>query len=536
MSGKFFVSTADRTQTWNGIQQEITGRVQRKLAYEVSAVVRIYGNNVTSSDVRATLWVQAADLREQYIGIASVQATDKDWVQLKGKFLLNGSPSRAVIYLEGPPPGIDILLNSLVVKHAAKVPPSPPPVIENAAFGVNIIANSNLSDGTNGWFPLGNCTLSIGNGSPHILPPMARDSLGAHEPLSGRYILVTNLSAWVRIGTGATRPQNINVALGVDSQWVNGGQVEISDDRWHEIGGSFRIEKQPAKVMVYVQGPDAGVDLMVAGLQIFPVDRQARFKHLKRETDKIRKRDVILKFAASDSTTLLGTYVKIRQTQNSFPFGSCVNRTNIDNEDFVDFFSKNFNWAVFGNELKWYWTEPQQGNLNYKDADELLNLCISRNIQVRGHCIFWEVESAVQSWLRTMNKNDLLSAVQNRLSGLLTRYKGKFKHYDVNNEMLHGSFYQDHLGKDIRVNMFKNAHQLDPSAILFVNDYHIEDGCDSRSSPEKYIEHILDLQELGAPVGGIGIQGHIDSPVGPIVCSALDKLGILGLPIWFTER
>ncbi|CAA2934206.1 endo-1,4-beta-xylanase A-like [Olea europaea subsp. europaea] len=557
MSGKFFASTADRTQNWNGMQQEITGRVQRKIAYEVVAVVRIYGNNVTSSDLRATLWVQAADLREQYIGIASLQATDKDWVQLKGKFLLNGSPSRAVIFLEGPPPGTDILLNNIVVKHAAKVPPPSPPVIKDAAFGVNIIANSNLSDGTNGWFPLGNCTLSVGNGSPHILPPMARESLG-HAPLSGRYILVTKrtqtwmapaqiitdklklyltyqVSAWVRIGTGATRPQNINVALGVDSQWVNGGQVEINDDRWHEIGGSFRIEKQPAKVMVYVQGPDAGVDLMVAGLQIFPVDREARFKHLQSETDKIRKRNVILKFSASDSTTLLGTYVKIRQMQNSFPFGSCLSRSNIDNEDFVDFFSKNFNWAVFGNELKWYWTEAQQGNFNYKDADELLNFCECHNIQVRGHCIFWEVESAVQTWIRTLNKNDLMSAVQNRLLGLLTRYKGKFKHYDVNNEMLHGSFYQDHLGKDIRANMFKIANQLDPSAILFVNDYHIEDGCDSRSSPEKYIEHILDLQEQGAPVGGIGIQGHIDSPVGPIVCSALDKLGILGLPIWFTE-
>lgn len=170
--------------------------------------------------------------------------------------------------------------------------------------------NSNLSESTNGWFPLGNCTLSVGNGSPHILPPMARDSLGPHEPLSGRYILVTNrtqtwmgpaqtitdylklyltyqVSAWVRIGSGVTRPQNVNVALGVDSQWVNGGQVEIGDDKWHEIGGSFRIEKQPAKVMVYVQGPDAGVDLMVAGLQIFPVDRHARFKYLKTLTDKV---------------------------------------------------------------------------------------------------------------------------------------------------------------------------------------------------------------------------------------------------------
>lgn len=60
----------------------------------------------------------------------SAQATDKDWVQLHGKFLLNGSPSKVIIYIEGPPSGTDILLNSLVVRHAEKIPPSPPPVIE----------------------------------------------------------------------------------------------------------------------------------------------------------------------------------------------------------------------------------------------------------------------------------------------------------------------------------------------------------------------------------------------------------------------
>ncbi|XP_062158949.1 endo-1,4-beta-xylanase 1-like [Alnus glutinosa] len=558
LSGKYFVAATERTQSWNGVQQEITGRVQRKLAYDVTAVVRIFGNNVTSSDVRVTLWVQTPNLREQYIGIANAQATDKDWVQLQGKFLLNGSPSKIVIYIEGPPSGTDILLNSLIVKHAEKTPPSPPPVIENPAFGVNIIENSNLNGGTNGWFPLGNCTLSVATGSPHVLPPMARDTLGPHEPLSGQYILVTNrtqnwmgpaqmitdklklfltyqVSAWVRVGSGATGLQNVNVALGVDNQWVNGGQAEVNGERWHEIGGSFRIEKQPSKVIVYIQGPAPGVDLMVAGLQIFPVDRHARFRYLRMQTDKIRKRDVILKFSGVDSSISFGTFVKVRQTKNSFPFGSCVNRTNIDNEDFVDFFTKNFNWAVFGNELKWYWTEPQQGNFNYKDADEILDLCKSHDIETRGHCIFWEVEGTVQSWIRNLNKTDLATAVQNRLTGLLSRYKGKFRHYDVNNEMLHGSFYQDRLGKDTRANMFKTAHQLDPSPILFVNDYHVEDGCDTRSSPEKYIEHVLDLQEQGAPVGGVGIQGHIDSPVGSVVCSALDKLGILGLPIWFTE-
>ena len=247
---------------------------------------------------------------------------------------------------------------------------------------------------------------------------------------------------------------------------------------------------------------------------------------------QIRKRDITLKFLGSCSG---GIFVKVRQMQNSFPFGTCISRTNIDNEDFVNFFVKNFNWAVFGNELKWYWTEPQQGNFNYRDADELLDFCKSHNIETRGHCIFWEVQDTVQQWIQSLNKNDMMAAVHNRLTGVLTRYKGKFKHYDVNNEMLHGSFYQDHLGKDIRADMFKHANKLDPSALLFVNDYHVEDGCDGRSSPEKYVDQILQLQEQGAPVGGVGIQGHIDCPVGPIVCSALDKIGILGLPIWFTE-
>ncbi|XP_028556149.1 endo-1,4-beta-xylanase 1 [Dendrobium catenatum] len=557
LSGKFFASATERTQNWNGIQQEITGRVTRKLAYEVTAIVRLFGSS-SPFDVRATVWVQTQIGREQYIGIATVQATDTDWVQLKGKFLINSVISKAVIYLEGPPPGTDVLVNSFVVKHAEKLPPSPPPDTEDVLYGVNIITNSGLNDDINGWFPLGSCTLTIANGSPLLLPPMAKESLGNSEPLNGNYILVTNrsqtwmgpaqeitdnlklqvtyqVSAWVRIGSDKSGPQNINVALGVDSQWVNGGQVEVVDDRWYEIGGSFRIEKLPTRVIVYVQGPSPGVDFMVAGLHVFPVDRIARFKYLKKHTNKVRKRDVILKISGSNAKDLLGTTVNVRQIKNTFPIGSCISRMNIDNEDYVNFFVNNFNWGVFGNELKWYWTESQQGILNYTDADELLDFCNTNGIDVRGHCIFWEVESAVQPWVKALSTNDLVTAVQSRITSLMLRYKGKFKHYDVNNEMLHGSFYQDRLGKDIRANMFKTASQLDASPKLFVNDYHIEDATDTRASPEKYIQQILDLQEQGAAVTGIGVQGHIDKPVGPIVSQALDKLGVLGLPIWFTE-
>lgn len=207
----------------------------------------------------------------------------------------------------------------------------------------------------------------------------------------------------------------------------------------------------------------------------------------------------------------------------------------MENEEYIGFFVKNFNWAVFENELKWYCTEPERGKLNYRDADEMVQFCEKHGMKIRGHCIFWEVEDTVQQWIRCLNPDDLMMAVQNRLQDLLSRYRGKFKHYDVNNEMLHGSFYQDRLGKDIRAYMFREAHRLDPSAALFVNDYNVEDGCDPNATPEKYIQQVLDLQEQGAPVGGIGIQGHISNPVGEIICDSLDKLSILGIPVWITE-
>lgn len=70
---------------------------------------------------------------------SSLQASDEEWTTLQGKFLLNGVASEAVIYLEGPHGGTDILLRSLVMKRAKKLPPSPPPdmKVSDHTFGVD---------------------------------------------------------------------------------------------------------------------------------------------------------------------------------------------------------------------------------------------------------------------------------------------------------------------------------------------------------------------------------------------------------------
>lgn len=129
--------------------------------------------------------------------------------------------------------------------------------------------------------------------------------------MSGSFILVTNrtqswtglaqnitskvklhttyqLSAWVRIRSVESATHNINIAFIVDSRhWMIRGQIEVGDYTWHEIWGSFRIEKQASEITVNVHGPSSDVELMVAGLQMFPVDRKARFSYLKKQTNKV---------------------------------------------------------------------------------------------------------------------------------------------------------------------------------------------------------------------------------------------------------
>lgn len=184
--------------------------------------------------------------------------------------------------------------------------------LQNVLFGVNVIENSNLHHGLNGWSPVGSCTLRICSDSPYALPNIAKDSILHHQLLSGRYILAGHrtetwmgpsqeitdklklhftyqVAALVCLGSGANGPQIINVTLHVDDQWISGGQVRATDDRWYEVRGGFRLEKQLSKAVVYVSGPPAGVDLMVTGLHISPVDTKARFAYLKEKTNTVLK-------------------------------------------------------------------------------------------------------------------------------------------------------------------------------------------------------------------------------------------------------
>jgi len=255
----------------------------------------------------------------------------------------------------------------------------------------------------------------------------------------------------------------------------------------------------------------------------------------------LRQRQVRVRVVDIQGKPAVDVSVAIRQVRQAFPFGAAISRAVLRNEQYADFFKAHFNWAVFENESKWYSNERFPGRDDYRDADAMLAWCQANNIPVRGHCIFWEPGKWQPRWLRNLSGDDLRKAVEHRLESAVTHFRGRFVHWDVDNEMLHGTFFKDGLGESIWPWMFKKVHDLDPEVKLFVNEYNIlsVDQAFEQVQTDEYVTSIRRLLDQGAPIDGVGIQGHLwheDILANPSVLKGrFDKVAALGLPIWISE-
>ncbi len=253
--------------------------------------------------------------------------------------------------------------------------------------------------------------------------------------------------------------------------------------------------------------------------------------------------------------------VTINLYRHHFLFGTAVNTDILTKPDsptrtkYLDFIRTYFSGVVDENTMKWYSTEKEAGKLTYAGGDAFVAFAQENKLKIRGHCLFWAKPKFTQPWVQALNDQELKTAVTQRLDSAVTRYRGKLVSWDVNNEMLDGSFFADRLGKKINAWFFSEAARLDPQALPFVNEYGIL--ADDQKT-QRYLDLIADLQRDGAVVGGIGIQEHAaercahmrikedrsDDPVErqsnlelepAAMLKRLDKIGALKLPIHLTE-
>ena len=235
-----------------------------------------------------------------------------------------------------------------------------------------------------------------------------------------------------------------------------------------------------------------------------------------------------------------GSKVSVAQVAHEFWFGCAIpdgifngSASKSDKDQFKEKFLKNFNSAVTENAVKWGNMERRKGEVKYSVIDSILKWTEANNIPIRGHNLFWGIPEYVQPWLKEMSDVELEQTLKNRAETITARYKGRFAEFDLNNEMVHGNYYEDRLGSDITKKMAEWARIGDPNVRLFLNDYDILTGV---KLPE-YMAQIRKLLKQGVPIAGIGVQGHLHAETFDRIQlkNALDSLAQFHLPIRITE-
>lgn len=235
-----------------------------------------------------------------------------------------------------------------------------------------------------------------------------------------------------------------------------------------------------------------------------------------------------------------GAQVTIEQLSHEFWFGCALSNgmftDNVSGDDariYREKFLENFNSAVTENAVKWASMEPRKGEVNYSVIDNMLRWTEENKIPLRGHNLFWGIEQFVQPWVKALDDKELESTIRERARTVTRKYKGRFAEYDLNNEMVHGNYYEERLGKDITKKMAEWAKEGDKDAKLYLNDYDILTG---RVLPA-YLKQIRELQAQDVPIAGIGVQGHLHGETFDRMQlkNALDSLAQFGLPVKVTE-
>jgi endo-1,4-beta-xylanase len=208
---------------------------------------------------------------------------------------------------------------------------------------------------------------------------------------------------------------------------------------------------------------------------------------------------------------------------------------------FAQVLAREFNILTAENTMKPVAIQPTQGTFVWSEPDQLVTFAEAHDIEVRGHTLLWH--EALPSWMTSSvwNREQMLAILEHHIKTLVGRYKGRVAAWDVVNEAVEwdGSLRQtlwlERIGPEYLEMAFRWAHEADPDALLFYNDFGAE-GLGQKS--DGVYNLIRDLLEDGVPVHGVGLQMHVSADSPPRIADLranMARLANLGLQVHITE-
>jgi len=220
-----------------------------------------------------------------------------------------------------------------------------------------------------------------------------------------------------------------------------------------------------------------------------------------------------------------------------------------DEPEFRSTLAREFNSTTA--PLYWEQVEPRRGEYDFRITDESVELALANRMRVRGHPLVWGRLGLPDYVRNETDAETLRRMVRERIALVVGRYRGRITQWDVVNEPLYALgigprpdgleeyVFLRLLGPGYIREALELAHAADPDAKLFVNEFFVsEPGV----KQDLFFELIRNLVESGAPLHGVGFQGHIRPPYRPGFVptreqheAAFRRFTALGLEVEITE-
>jgi endo-1,4-beta-xylanase len=212
---------------------------------------------------------------------------------------------------------------------------------------------------------------------------------------------------------------------------------------------------------------------------------------------------------------------------------------------------RHYNTATPENDMKWEKIHPQPGQFNWGPADSFMDFCEKNGMAPIGHTLVWH--SQTPKWVFTdeaggpLTREALLDRMNDHISTVVGRYKGRIKGWDVVNEALNddgtmrSSQWLKIIGEDKPeqqydhiARAFEYAHAADPEMELYYNDYNLSTSRAKADGAAAIVKH---LQSRGIRIDGVGMQVHagLTWPKVKDLEYAIKTLSATGVKVMVTE-
>ncbi len=203
--------------------------------------------------------------------------------------------------------------------------------------------------------------------------------------------------------------------------------------------------------------------------------------------------------------------------QDKFLIGTAINMWQVrqGGEKMHNLIKNQYSAIVAENCMKAEAVQPIENIFNFKDADDLIEFAQKNGQVVTGHCLIWH--SQTPTWFFTNDKGvqvdrvTMIDRMRKHIYTVVGHFKGKVKGWDVVNEAieqdgsLRRSNFYNIIGEDYIRLAFQFAHEADPEAELYYNDY----SMDNPAKREATIRLVRDLKKHGLRIDAIGMQSHL---------------------------